>query len=184
MAAGFRLHRPTERDWRELRDLRIRAIGDTPIAFLESLETVRALDEDDWRERARRNNDPRRPDGMQVVAIADDGGWIGSMVCFVSDGPPPYLGRPAGGPRRANLVGVFVDPAWRSDAGVVDALLEAVTAWVRDRGLDALYLHVSEANPRARRAYDKRGFVPTGVIEQIPDDPSGLDVEMVLPLAP
>jgi GNAT superfamily N-acetyltransferase len=175
--AGFTLHRPAEEDWQLVRDLRIRAIEDFPLAFLESLDAVRALDDEGWRARVRRN---LQPQNVQFVAIDDAGRWIGSMTCFVTDGPPPYLGRPAGGPPRANLVGVFVDPDWRGDGGVTTALLDAIGRWVRDdRGLAEVYLHVSQANPRAQRAYEKRGWVPTGVIEQIPDDPANLEVEMV-----
>lgn len=174
---AFSLHHPVEDDWELLRDLRIRAIEDTPIAFLETLDTVRALREEDWRERARRN---LRPESAQFVAVDDDGRWIGSLVCFVSQGLPSYVGRADGDAPRANIVGVFVDPEWRGGAGVTDALLDAACAWARDsHGLTSVHLHVSEANPRAQRAYEKRGFVPTGVIERIPDDPSGLDVEMV-----
>lgn len=176
---GFTLYRPVEDDWASLRDLRIRAIEDTPIAFLESLDAVRALGEDDWRVRARRTLQPESA-MFVAVAVADSGRWIGSLVCFVSQGLPAYVGRSAGDAPRANVVGVFVDPDWRGAVGVTDALLDAASAWARDaHGLASVHLHVSEANPRAQRAYEKRRFVPTGVIERIPDDPSGLDVEMI-----
>ena len=120
MPADFTLYRPSEDDWAAVRDLRVRAVTDTPIAFLESREQALAVDEEGWRVRSRRN---REDDGTHVVAVAPDGRWIGGMGAFISDGPPPYVvrGEPAG--RRANLVGVFVDPEWRGGAGVTDALL-------------------------------------------------------------
>jgi GNAT superfamily N-acetyltransferase len=110
MAAAFSLHRPTREDWAAIRDLRIRAVSDTPMAYLETLEQVLALDENGWRERVGRN---QHADATQVVAVAPDGRWIGNMVCFVSDGPPSYVVRREPPGRRATLVGVFVDPEWR-----------------------------------------------------------------------
>lgn len=180
VADPFTLHRPVEDNWREVRELRMRAIADTPIAFLETLETVTALRESDWRDRITRN---RLHENRQCVAIAADGRWVGSMIVFISDGPPPYLQRPQVGVPRANLVGVFVDPEWRGDNGVTDAILTELARWtLEDRGIDRLHLHVSEHNPRAQRAYEKRGFRTTGVIEKIPGDEVGLEIEMVVDL--
>jgi ribosomal protein S18 acetylase RimI-like enzyme len=184
MPADFTLHRPAGDDWAAIRDLRIRAVSDTPMAFLETLHQVLALDEQGWRDRVKRN---QHTDATQVVAIAPDGRWVGNMVCFVSDGPPSYVVRQEPPGRRANLVGVFVDPGWRGDAGVTDALLGAIATWVmKDRGLDEPYLHVSELNDRARRSYVKRGFRATGQVDTVPDDPVDREIEMVagLPLVP
>jgi GNAT superfamily N-acetyltransferase len=182
MPRPFTLHRPSEDDWAAIRDLRIRAVTDTPIAFLETREHALAANEADWRQRARRNVSA---DSTQVVAVDPEGRWIGSMICFVSEGSPLYVASPRPGPRRANLVGVFVDPEWRGDAGVTDALLGAISRWTSDeKGLGELYLHVNEANLRAVRSYEKRGFVPTGEVDAIPEQPGDREIEMVtmLPL--
>jgi ribosomal protein S18 acetylase RimI-like enzyme len=173
MPRPFTLHHPSEDDWRAIRDLRIRAVTDTPIAFLETRENALAADEADWRQRARRNVSA---DSTQVVAVDPEGRWIGSMICFINDGSPPYVADPRPGPRRANLVGVFVDP---------DALLAEISRWVaEEKGLTELFLHVSAENPRARRSYEKRGFVVTGAVDRIPDRPDDREIEMVamLPL--
>jgi GNAT superfamily N-acetyltransferase len=155
-------------------------VRDTPIAFLETADQVRAVSEDEWRARIARS---RTPGNTRQVAVAPDGRWLGTMSCFVTDGEPPYLADPRPGPPRANLVGVFVDPEWRGNAGVADALLGAVCAWVRAQGIDRLYLHVGEPNTRARRYYAKKGFRETGVIAAIPEQPGTGEVEMVLDLA-
>ncbi|MEO8095380.1 MAG: GNAT family N-acetyltransferase [Pseudolysinimonas sp.] len=181
MPAPFSLHRPSEDDWAAIRDLRIRAVTDTPIAFLESREQALVVDEDGWRARARRNVGEN---STQVVAVSSDGLWVGSMICFISDGAPSYVADARLGPPRANLVGVFVDPDWRGDVGVTDTLLGEVMRWVRDeKGLDRLHLHVSEENPRARRSYEKRGFVATGVVDLVPGR-LDRELEMVIQLRP
>ena len=180
MPAAFTLHRPSEDDWAAIRDLRLRAVTDTPMAFLETREQVLAIDEAGWRERVHRN---QHADATQVIAVADDGRWVGNMVSFISDGPPAYVERREPRGRRANLVGVFVDPEWRGDTGVTDALLEAIASWVTgEKGLGELYLHVSELNARARRAYLTRGFMATGMVDVVPGDPVDREVEMVASL--
>jgi GNAT superfamily N-acetyltransferase len=184
MPRDFTLHRPSEDDWAAIRDLRLRAVTDTPMAFLETREQVLAIDEDGWRARVHRNvND----DATQAVAVAPDGRWVGSMVCFVSEGAPGYIAEPRPGPRRANLVGVFVDPEWRGDAGVTDALLGEIGRWAGvEKGFTELFLHVSDRNPRALRSYEKRGFAATGNVDAIPEQPGERELEMVarLPLSP
>ncbi|MGN6503201.1 MAG: GNAT family N-acetyltransferase [Pseudolysinimonas sp.] len=181
MNRSVELVQPVEDDWALVRELRLRMVLDTPIAFLETAEQVRDVTEDEWRARVARS---RAPGSTRYDAVAPDGRRVGTMSCFLSDGEPPYLVDPRPGPPRANLVGVFVDPHWRGDAGVADILLAAVGAWVREQGLDRLYLHVGESNLRARRFYAKRGFRETGMVAAVPQQPGVDEVEMVLDLAP
>jgi GNAT superfamily N-acetyltransferase len=134
-------------DWREVKALRIEMLADTPNAFGERLAQALGNSEDEWRMRAARGENPA---GAQLVAIADDGRWIGTMGAYVT----------ARG--EALLVGVYVTPAYRGiESGVTDALLSAVEDWCRPR-FATLTLHVHEQNPRARAAYERRGFEYTG----------------------
>ena len=86
----------TEDEWREFRELRLRMLRDTPIAYGETYEASLRMDEAEWRARAARG---RQPHNASFVAVADDGTWIGIMRGFVSRARGPML------------VGVFVDPA-------------------------------------------------------------------------
>jgi GNAT superfamily N-acetyltransferase len=134
-------------DWREVKALRIEMLADTPNAFGERLAQALGNSDDEWRMRAARGENPA---GAQLVAIADDGRWIGTMGAYVT----------ARG--EALLVGVYVTPAYRGiESGVTDALLSAVEDWCRPR-FATLTLHVHEQNPRARAAYERRGFEYTG----------------------
>ncbi len=47
----IRVHVPREDEWREARELRLRALRDTPLAFLQTLEGALALSDDEWRDR-------------------------------------------------------------------------------------------------------------------------------------
>jgi RimJ/RimL family protein N-acetyltransferase len=182
MPDGFTLHVPSEEDWAAIRDIRLRMVTDTPEAFLETREQVLARDEQGWRARFREQSGP---DSHRVVAVAPDGRWVGTVGCFLSEGSPPYIVAVRPGPRRANFVGVFVDPEWRGGTGVFDALLGDVVRWVRDeKGIAELHLHVVEGNERALRAYRKRGFRETGIIDRTHDGADAGEVEMVLALSP
>jgi len=180
MVREFTLHRPAPEDWAEVRELRLRMVTDTPIAFLESREQVLERTEQQWRDRIR---EQASAGSIRIVAVAPDGRWVGSMSCFLTDGSPGYVIDPRPGAPRANLVGVFVDPEWRGDAGVADALLDAICAWVREQGLAELYLHVGDINTRARRFYAKRGFRETGVVDATAEQPGIGEIEMVFELA-
>ncbi|PJJ72070.1 RimJ/RimL family protein N-acetyltransferase [Diaminobutyricimonas aerilata] len=177
------IYRPVEPDWERVRDLRLRALRDTPVAFLESVDDALALPEEIWRERARRNE---QPDTVVLVARDAEAGWVGTMTAVVSEAGPWYLDQRRERPRerRAYLVGVWIDPGFRGrEAGVTDQLLAAIAAWVRDdRGLARLHLHVSDENPRARRYYERRGFTATGVLDRI-EGRDDTQVELVAAVA-
>lgn len=162
--AGFTVRGTRADDWREVRALRLEMLADTPNAFAETLDHASRIAEPEWRIRGARGENPN---GAQFVAIADDGRWIGTMGAFVTDRG------------QALLVGVYVTPASRGIAtGVTDALLAAVENWCRPR-FATLVLHVHEQNPRARAAYERRGFEYTG--ERLPYvlDPAETELAML-----
>ena len=144
----FLIRSISDSDWREIRDLRLEMIRDTPSGYAETLEEALSHDEAEWRMRGRRGASDQ---GIAIAAITESGRWVGTMAGFVPD--------PNTGPL---LVGVFVAPDFRgSKAGLTDALLVAVEKWARTES-DRLTLHVHEDNARARKAYENRGFTATG----------------------
>ena len=154
-------------DWPALRALRLEALEDTPIAFLETLEAARALGDEAWRTRAARG--AAGGDSVQVLAFDRTGTALGTCVGFVSDD-------------RAWLAAVYVTPAARG-RGLLAPMLEQVAAWVGAQGQDVLLLEVHEDNAAARRAYERLGFVATGGRRPYPLDPSGDELEMRLDLS-
>ncbi|WEO76334.1 GNAT family N-acetyltransferase [Cryobacterium sp. SO2] len=162
---GYRIHRTVASDWREVRDLRLEMLRDTPIAFGETLQDALGHSESEWRMRAARGTAEH---GTVLVAIDPAGQWVGTMGGYVPD--------PAAGPL---LVGVYVSPGHRGrDAGVFDTLLAAIEDWARDEG-EVLTLHVHEDNARARAAYLRRGFTETGHRVQYVLDAAAMEIEMV-----
>jgi GNAT superfamily N-acetyltransferase len=156
---------PTETDWQRVRDLRLEMLRDTPIAFMETVEAAEANSEDVWRMRANRGS---TADSLQLVAVDASGRWVGTMSGIVD-----HL--QVGGPL---LVGVFVSPSFRGrDAGVTDALLDAVEDWARGQG-NTLTLHVHEDNDRAIAFYRRRGYDLTGRTVPYNLDPTKNELEM------
>ena len=153
-----------EDDWRAARALRLEMLADTPLAYLETLEQAEAHPDEFWRDRARKG---LTDTSITVVAITEEGRWVGSMTALVlGDGGDPWL------------VAVYVAPDARgAAAGVTDALLARIEEWARPRG-SGLLLEVNEENPRAIAAYRKRGFVETGRSRPYPLDPRTRELEM------
>jgi GNAT superfamily N-acetyltransferase len=74
---------------------------------------------------------------------------------------------------------VYVVPEFRgSQWGVTDALLVTVEDWARTED-NRLTFHVHEDNLRARKAYERRGFIATGLTIAYNLEPSQKELEMV-----
>ena len=153
-------------DWSRLKALRLEALADTPIGFLETLEQAQQHDDRLWRERAARGAEGG--ESFQVLALDGDRP-VATCVSFVRDGT-------------AWLGAVYVSAAARGD-GLLARMVQPCADWARGQGRSALLLEVHEDNLRARRAYEKLGFAPTGATRPYPLDPSRQELEMALPLA-
>lgn len=163
-------------EWREVRDLRIRAVSDpaASLAFLSTREETLAHDDGFWRSRTA--DAAMGENAAQFVAIAGER-WVGSATVLLREpGDLDTLGRPVVAPQ-TDLVGVFVDLAHRG-RGVLEALVTAAAGWADDGGADALTLDVHVDNARARAAYRRIGFVETGLAL---DTPAGREIQMQRP---
>lgn len=85
-----------------------------------------------------------------AVFVAETGGQVQGSACLVAD-------RDAGQPQRGWVLSVYVTPIARG-AGIGTALLAAVIAEARARGLQELFLDVGRDNPPARALYAGKGF--------------------------
>ncbi|WP_460795446.1 GNAT family N-acetyltransferase [Microbacterium sp. GXF0217] len=164
-------------EWHAVRELRLRALADdaAPIAFLDTLQNASVRPDEFWQERTSRAADT--DESAQFVAV-EGADWIGSVsVIRRAAGESDHHGTCLT-EARADVVGVFLDPAHRG-RGLIDALLEAAAAWASARGDAALWLDVHADNARAQAAYARCGFAPTG---HRFTGPIGAEVEMARPL--
>jgi predicted GNAT family acetyltransferase len=134
--------RLTPDDWEVLRDIRLRALADSPDAFGSTLEREREFPEKEWRRRLVR----------PVYAVLDGGRPVAMAGAFPDEG-------------RLHVWGMWTDPEHRG-RGHARALLDALVARAVAEGTP-VSLHVNVANPVARAAYESYGFVATGKLEPL-----------------
>src|SRR5258708_5626831 len=102
-------------DWVRLRDVRLRALADSPEAFLEPLAIAESFPESHWQDRA-----TPRPEQAAFV-LERDGSFEGMVGCFVADDPENVF-----------LVSMWVAPEQRG-TGVAELLVIRIVGRARAR---------------------------------------------------
>ena len=148
-------------EWTDLRALRLEALEDTPLGFLETLASAREQPDEAWRARAARGAEGG--DSFQVMAW-DGTRPVANCVCFLRDGA-------------AWLAAVYITPGHRGQ-GLLDQLVDRCAGWGREQGRTVLRLEVHEDNARAKAAYARLGFRDTGERAAYPLPPGGQEQVM------
>lgn len=154
----IRTIRPDE--WRELRDLRLRALADAPDAFGATYDEELASPDEAWRLRA------DRPDRMIFVAVDDTGRFMG----MGSGGPAPDA------PGFGAIYGMWVDHAARGQR-VGEGIIRAIAAWATAAGYERIGLGVTVGNAPAIALYERLGFRDLGMRYPLRE---GTDLEIQL----
>jgi GNAT superfamily N-acetyltransferase len=152
-------------DWKALRELRLRALADTPDAFASTLEQEAALPDEAWQQWAQGG-----PASVDLIAW-EGGTGIGMAAIFAVDDAPG----------RMHLVAMWVDPRHRRQ-GVARALVERAVRWAEDRQAREVILWVADHNTPARMLYEGVGFRPTGQRQPLPSNPVLSESLLRLPL--
>lgn len=159
----YEIRRVGPDDWRDFRDVRLRALKEAPSAFGSSLERELAFTENDWRQRLT---------GLAFLAYpARDG----ERPLAIVGGFSPKDGTIA-------LVAMWIDPAHRG-LGMADQLVEALLNAARGKGAAQVELHVTEGNIAAAKLYERCGFQYTGERVPLESDPTLDTLIMRYPLA-
>jgi len=135
-------------EWRELREIRLRALRDAPQAFLTTAAQAEAERDEHWAGRAAMSE---RGDRWGIfLARAESGETVG-MASGIEDPSRP---------RVVELIQMWVDPSWRNQS-IGAQLVEAVVTWAALRA-DRVRLGVATDNHAAIALYGRSGFVATG----------------------
>ena len=137
-------------EWRLWRDLRLRALTDSPDAFGETLSHAKRCSEEDWVNRAA---------SATLLVAEHDGHPVGMAVVRISETDRS----------RANLYAMWVDPATRR-MGVGRALVDEAIKCAQSAGVSEVELRVTNNNGPARKLYRMAGFVETGTEKLIRPD--------------
>lgn len=154
-------------EWRLYRELRLEALKDSPLAFVEQYDDAVTRGDRYWQDRVER--DATSPASSTFVAM-HAGMFIGKASCFVEPEITKYVS--------AHVVGVYVTPQFRGQP-VAEALMVAVLRWAREQAAAVrIRLFVLDTNDRAAAFYRRVGFVPTGATVAWPPNPAFTEHEM------
>ena len=148
--------------WQALRDVRLRALADSPGAFLRTYDEEVALPDEEWQQRAA---------GRTSFLAWVDGEPAGIVGAFES---PEH-------DATVELVAMWSAPEHRR-RGVGRALVEAVVEAARAAGASRVVLWVMRGNDGARVFYESVGFRATDELVASPRDPCREEQRMVLAL--
>lgn len=150
-----------------MRALRLEMLADAPLAFLETVAEAAARPHADY--------------AARIASVA-----TGTHTAqFVADPGGRFVGH-AGGtvvpdePGLTVIYAVYITPTWRG-SGLLGQLVDEVAAWSRACGRRELMLEVVVGNHRAYRAYQRLGFVDTGVRVPHPKIPTLRELQMRRP---
>jgi ribosomal protein S18 acetylase RimI-like enzyme len=154
----FTIRRISADDGMLLRDIRLRALSDSPLAFGSTHAKETAILPEQWHERASRAS--KSPDGAIFLALQHQA-CRGIIGCFAEEDAPG----------NACIVSMWVAPeARRGGLGV--QLMQTAEMWAREQGFAALSLDVTEGNAPAIALYERCGFQFTGEWDRYPNDRS------------
>jgi ribosomal protein S18 acetylase RimI-like enzyme len=163
----FEVRRIRASEWRQYRRLRLEALKDSPLAFVEQYEESSERPDEFWRDRVEGG---ASGDASSTFVAVHAGRFIGKATCLVEAEITEYVS--------AHIVGVYVTPEWRGQ-GVAEELVTAAIRWAREAPrADRIRLYVMETNDRAVAFYRRIGFVPTGATMAYPPNPAYTEHEM------
>jgi GNAT superfamily N-acetyltransferase len=146
------------------RELRLRALQDSPDAFASSYEGEAELPAAHWERLAEASE--RALTEIVFVAEEDDA-WLGTAGGYLHEHEPGAAG----------LWGMWVAPEARRRM-LASHLADAVAAWARARKALTLELSVTDRSEAAAALYERLGFVPTGETKPLASNPEILEVSL------
>jgi ribosomal protein S18 acetylase RimI-like enzyme len=140
-------------EWRTYRDLRLRALADSPDAFSSTLAEERDRPDEHWSTRLASASDSE----LDLPLVAE----VGSEPVGLT-----WARIEASDPATAHIYQMWVAPGSRR-LGAGRMLLDAAIRWARSRSVRFLHLGVACANAPATRLYAGAGFEPFGAPEPV-----------------
>ena len=140
-------------EWRIYRELRLRALADSPDAFGRTLAEEKGRPDTEWSSRLASGADKR----WNLPLVAEIGADAIGLAWGRIEPSEPEV---------AKLYQMWVDPKFRR-LGAGQMLLQAVIGWARDANARYLALGVTCGDSPAIRLYSGAGFKPIGEPEPL-----------------
>lgn len=148
-------------DGERLREVRLRALRDSPDAFGSSYDREAGFPPGRWAERL-------AGPGSRYWAATRDGADLGLVCVLLEEGA-------------AHLLSMWVAPEARQ-AGVGSRLVDTAVEWARGAGVEEIGLWAVDRNHAARALYAGKGFTPSGKVMALPSNPALMESHYVLSL--
>lgn len=146
-----------------VKQVRLAALLDSPMAFGSTYEREAGWDDDQWKERAIGS----ASGGLRTIFVAEgSGSVVGTAGGFRTDADA-----------RIELVSMWVAPTARG-ASVGKLLVEAVCDRVSEVDAPGVVLWVVSDNTNARHLYEAMGFALTGESQSHPNYSNLIEIEM------
>jgi ribosomal protein S18 acetylase RimI-like enzyme len=154
-SGGVRVRRIRADEADTLREIRLRALADEPLAFGSNYAREAAYPAEQWARWARESADG--PQQVTYFAEGHPGDAPVGMAFSVIDDDDATL---------AHLFAMWVAPEARG-TGAGGALVAAVVEWAMARGTRTLRTAITVGNDRAARLYERAEFRDTGIREPL-----------------
>lgn len=157
-------------EWTTYRDLRLRALLDSPDAFGSTYEAEATRSDAMWSARIATATSSGK-DRVLFAFNRDDA--CGLIWCKLSSDEPAV----------AHLFQMWVDPASRG-MGAGRALLKEAISWAESVGVKRVFLGVTAGDTPAMRLYAAHSFRPDGALEPLREHSNLMVQPMSLALGP
>ncbi|MGH7337645.1 MAG: GNAT family N-acetyltransferase [Myxococcota bacterium] len=147
------VRRLARHEWREYRDLRLRALADSPDAFPTTLAQAQARDDTDWSRQVASGAES----SSEHALVAESDSQLVGLAWSGIDGSDKD---------RAWLTQMWVDPGFRG-FGTGGPLLGAAIRWATGVNAHFMVLSVTCGDTPASRLYARAGFEPVGQPEPL-----------------
>jgi ribosomal protein S18 acetylase RimI-like enzyme len=147
------VRRFSSHEWLKYRDLRLRALAESPDAFGSTLAQEQGLPDAAWSTRLT----SAATSSSELPLLAEIGAKPVGLAWARVDSSEPEL---------VHLYQMWVDPTARG-AGIGRMLLDAAITWATGASARFLRLSVACGNSPAARLYARSGFTPVGNLEPI-----------------
>jgi ribosomal protein S18 acetylase RimI-like enzyme len=161
---SFRVEVLTDDDWPRLRNIRLSALRDDPLAFLSTDERELDYDEQRWRQKFSRS------EWNVMLADDQDVGLVGATR------------EPQTPQHECDLEFLWIEPGSRR-AGLATMLLRTVLDRLRDFGVRTIWVWILNGNDPTLHLYEQFGFQGTNQRQPLPKQPGLYEERMRLRLS-
>jgi len=139
--------RATGNDVTLFKQVRLKALRDSPDAYGSTYESASQRDERSWKEQLWATTDGN---DRNTQFAFEDGRCVGIAALYRERSKPS-----------GDIVMMWVDPEYRGSSAA-SLLVDELLSWAKESGFAAVSLNVTDSNARAIKFYENQGFHDTG----------------------